>query len=206
MSASTALVDIRTATMDDGDRITGLLTEGFLDGPIAAWLVGWERDRRAVLYGYLGLQVERALRFGTVYVTADLSAVTCWLPHADGCTCPPHGHPVQVMAACDGWADRFFVLEDSFAAHHLPVPHQHLGFFAVEPGQETQARKLLDHCHRIFDGTGVITYVEAANPERRKLYETLGYQASDPVQLPELGPLWWPMVRTPTSDTPGGQR
>ncbi|MFD1320073.1 N-acetyltransferase [Micromonospora sonneratiae] len=205
MSASTSMVEFRTATMDDAERVNGLLTDAFLDGPVAAWLVGWERERRAVLYGYLGLQVERAVQFGTVYVTADLSAVACWLPHAAGRACPPPSYPVRLMGVCDGWADRFFTLEDSFAAHHLPVPHQHLTYLAVAPGQETQGGKLLDHCHTIFDDAGVVTYVEAVNPENRKLYEAHGYQASDPIQLPELGPHWWPMTRTPTTCTDGGR-
>ena len=70
----------RPATRDDVHRVTETLTLAFLHDPV--WSVALARPDGSTTHhaAYWQLYVEGSLRYSTVYLTEDASAVSVWIP------------------------------------------------------------------------------------------------------------------------------
>ncbi|MDG4790166.1 GNAT family N-acetyltransferase [Micromonospora sp. WMMD1102] len=196
MTVTAPQAEIRRATENDAEQIVQLLTDAFLTGPVADWLVPDETIRRKVYLGYFAIWAAHALENGLVYTTADLSGTALWYPRAH--TAEPVNYRLRLAEAAGPWLFKFLMLDDTFALHHPGWSHHYLAFLAVDPQRQSAGigSALLRHHHARLGSKPA--YLEASNERNRDLYLRHGYRTTGPFYLPRGGPPIWPMRYEPT--------
>jgi GNAT superfamily N-acetyltransferase len=172
----------RPATLDDLDPVTETLTLAFLHDPV--WSVALARpdgstDHHAAFWR---LYVEGALRYSTVFMTDDASAVSVWVPPG-GTELSRAGEEALerlVRATLEPTATRaMFKLWERFEANHpRDESHAYLGLLATHPdhrGVGIGQRLLVADLER-WDATGVPAYLESTNPVNDHRYERAGFR------------------------------
>ncbi len=128
------------------------------------------------------LYVEGALRYSTVFMTDDASAVSVWIP-PDGTELSNAGEEAVeklVVASLEPAAARAMAeLWERFAANHPEdEPHAYLSLLATHPdhrGQGIGQRLLADDLAR-WDSAALPTYLESTNPGNDHRYERAGFR------------------------------
>jgi GNAT superfamily N-acetyltransferase len=201
----TPLAGVRFAGSADLDQVVGLLTEAFLISPVGDWLVPDLPTRREIYRGYLAIHAAHVMKVGFADVTVDGSGVALWLPRLQRMP-PPDDYDEQLADVCGPWLRRFQLLDALLAEHHPRTPHHYLALLGVDPRAQRRGvgGALLNHHHANLDDAGVPAYLEASTVGSRDLYLRHGYTlaATAPVELPEGGPLLWPMWREPRPTQP----
>ena len=197
-----AAVGIRPATVADIDQITATLADAFLDTPDARWLIPDRPARETVYPPLCAVFADYALRHGRVDITSDGSGVAVWYPYTGTDVAPdPAEADRRITAACGRHADRFQLLDATFAARHPQTPHHYLAYLGVTPARQCQGigSALLAHHHAALDTAGLPAYLVAVSSGSRDLYARHGYtiHGAGPFHLPEAGPPMWPMLRSP---------
>jgi GNAT superfamily N-acetyltransferase len=172
----------RSATRDDVSPVTETLTLAFLHDPV--WSValarpGGSTDHHAA---YWKLYVEGALRYSTVFMTDDASAVSVWVP-PDGSELSKAGENAleQLVKATLEPAAVGAILElwERFAANHpRDEPHAYLSLLATHPdhrGQGIGQRLLAEDLVR-WDAARLPAYLESTNPGNDHRYERAGFR------------------------------
>ena len=172
----------RPANLADVDLVTETVTLAFVHDPI--WSVALARSDGSIDHhaAFWRLAVEGALRYSTVFMTDEASAVSVWIP-PEGTELSNDGVVAlkrMVDAALDPVAARaMFELWDRFAANHPHhEPHAYLSLLATHPdhrGQGIGQRLLAEDLAR-FDADGVATYLESTNPGNDHRYERAGFR------------------------------
>ena len=172
----------RPATLDDLGLVTETLSLAFLHDPV--WGVALARPDGSTVHhaAYWQIYVEGALRYSTVFMTDDASAVSVWIPPG-GTDLSDAGEkaiaqlvratlePAGVQAMFDLW-DRFAV------NHRHDEPHAYLSLLATHPdhrGQGIGQRLLAEDLAR-WDATRVPAYLESTNPANDHRYERAGFR------------------------------
>lgn len=197
-------VTVRPATRLDTRRLLMVLTDAFMDGPLADWLVPEAADRGAVAYRYSKLMVDLGLRHGQVDTTTDLAAVAIWYRRDEW---PPtfRDRAGRLARATGAYGQGFTMLDGLLDAHHPRLPHEHLAFLAVDRQMRGRGlgSTLLEVAHRRLDIFNRAAYVVATDPASRDLYARHGYQPAQPLRPGAGCPQVWPMWRPQTG---GGVR
>ena len=172
----------RPATLDDLGPVAGTLSMAFLHDPV--WGVALARPDGSTSHhaAFWQLYVEGALRYATVFMTEDASAVSVWIPPG-GTELSRDGEamvdrlikatlePDAVIAMHDLW--------ERFAANHpYDEPHAYLSLLATHPdhrGQGIGQRLLAENLVR-WDAARVPTYLESTNPANDHRYERAGFR------------------------------
>ena len=172
----------RPATLDDLGLATETLTLAFLHDPV--WSVALARPDGSTDHhaAYWRLYVEGALRYSTVFMTDDSSAVSVWIPPG-GTELSSDGEEALerlVEAALEPAAARAMVeLWERFAANHpRDEPHAYLSLLATHPdhrGQGIAQRLLVEDLAR-WDAARVPAYLESTNPGNDHRYERAGFR------------------------------
>ncbi|MHB8458897.1 MAG: GNAT family N-acetyltransferase [Candidatus Limnocylindrales bacterium] len=172
----------RPATLDDLGLVTETLTLAFLHDPV--WSVALARPDGSTVHhaAYWQLYVEGALRYSTVLMTDDASAVSVWVP-PDGTELSNAGEEALerlVKATLEPAAVRaMFELWARFAANRPhDEPHAYLSLLATHPdhrGQGIGQRLLMEDLAR-WDAAGVPAYLESTNPGNDHRYERAGFR------------------------------
>ena len=119
----------------------------------------------------------------------------------------PAEYAARLASACGPWLDRFQMIDNTFAKHHVNGPHHYLGFIGVATTRQGTGlgSRLLDRHHAFFDAHGIPAYLEASNESNHRLYQRHGYAdlPGSPFHLPDTGPPIWAMRRDPLL-LPGG--
>ncbi len=135
-----AAVGIRPATVADIDQITATLADAFLDTPDARWLIPDRPARETVYPPLCAVFADYALRHGRVDITSDGSGVAVWYPYTGTDVAPdPAEADRRITAACGRHADRFQLLDATFAARHPQTPHHYLAYLGVTPARQCHA-------------------------------------------------------------------
>jgi len=172
----------RPATVDDVGRVTETLTLAFLHDPV--WSVALARpdgstDHHAT---YWSLFVEDALRYSTVFMTSDASAVAVWIP-PDGTELTDHGTAAVerlVRSALEPAAVRaIFELWERFESNHPRAEsHAYLSLLATHPDHRGKGigQRLLAETLETWDAAGLPAYLESTNPGNDHRYERAGFR------------------------------
>jgi GNAT superfamily N-acetyltransferase len=165
------------------------------------WLVPDIEHRRQIAQPLFALHTDAYLPHGETYRTADGSGVAVWLPPGAQLQTPEQEEEfgAAVLHLAGPYADRAFLLAETFARHHPTTPHYYLQFLSTEPayqGRGIGSAFLRQMLHRA-DREGMPAYHEATTPKNRALYERHGYVAVGEIALPDDGPVVWPMWRDP---------
>ena len=131
---------------------------------------------------YWRLYVEGALRYSTVFMTQDASAVSVWIPPA-GTELSDAGEeaveqlvkatlePREVAAMIKLW--------ERFAANHPgDEPHAYLSMLATHPDHQGRGlgQGLLAEDLERWDAAGAPAYLESTNPGNDHRYERAGFR------------------------------
>ncbi len=175
------------------DPLGTILSDAFLTGDIAEWLVPDIEDRRRIYPQYWRMAVQHALSgAGEVFAGGDTSGVAVWYPAASG---PPSAEPPDLArrlhAICGPYTERFLALHQAMGAAHPGQPHHYLAFVAVTPSQQGRGigTALIRHRLQELEIAAMPAYLEATNRRNLALYVHLGFQPmGSPITLPDDGP------------------
>ena len=172
----------RAAIADDVDRVTETIRLAFLGDPV--WSIALARlDGSTVhLDGYWRLYVEGALRYSTVFMTEDASAVSVWVP-PDGTELSEAQEAALEQVIRTNLEPKtvraLFELWDRFGANHpRQEPHAYLSLLATHPVHRGHGlgQKLLSEDLARFDSQGLAAYLESTNPGNDHRYERAGFK------------------------------
>jgi ribosomal protein S18 acetylase RimI-like enzyme len=172
----------RPATLDDVDPVVETLTLAFRRDPV--WSValarpGGSTDHHAA---YWRLYVEGALRYSTVFMTQDASAVSVWIPPSGTELSDAGEEAVEqlVKATLEPRAVAAMIkLWERFAANHpRDEPHAYLSLLATHPDHQGRGlgQGLLAEDLGRWDAAGAPAYLESTNPGNDHRYERAGFR------------------------------
>jgi GNAT superfamily N-acetyltransferase len=172
----------RPATLDDLGLVTETLSLAFLHDPV--WGVALARPDGSTVHhaAYWRMYVEDALRYSTVFMTEDASAVSVWIPPG-GTDLTDAGEKAieQLVRATlePAGVQAIFELWERFAANHPhDEPHAYLSLLATHPdhrGQGIGQRLLAEDLAR-WDAARTPAYLESTNPANDHRYERAGFR------------------------------
>jgi GNAT superfamily N-acetyltransferase len=180
-----------------------VLAAAFADDPVFLHLLpAGIRRRSQRIHRLFDLELRHGLRSGGGWISADGDGVALWYPPGLWETPTWQGMlhlPVSIatMGSHLSVAMRTMTL---MQAHHPREPHWYLLCLGTEPARQSRGigsavlRPMLATC----DAQRLPAYLEASSERNRALYLRHGFQDSgEPLQLPDDGPLMYPMWREP---------
>ncbi|RSM43873.1 GNAT family N-acetyltransferase [Actinoplanes sp. ATCC 53533] len=181
---------IRIATSDDLPAVAEVLTEAFLHGDLAGWLIPHLDTRARIYQPYFALLTEQALARGRVQLCGN-GAVAVWYA-IDGGPFPELPDYGRRLAEITGaFEPRFAVLDQAMHAHHpYDQRHHYLALLAVHPDEQHRGlgSGLLAHHHAELDAADTPAYLEATGPRNRRMYARRGYRPRPIFHLASGGP------------------
>lgn len=201
------MTSVRLATIDEISELAAVLARAFAHDPFYAWMAGDAPERNQRMRdGWSGILRYGSAHMEQTYTTDDHAGVAIWLP-------PGHRGPsvidslrqMPALARLAGWG-RLRKIGDAMAdleAHrrrHAPSPHFYLSALGVEPDRQGEGvgtalvKPVLDRCDR--DRTPA--YLETAVARNVLLYERLGFDVVEEIDLPGTDIHGWLMLRAPS--------
>jgi GNAT superfamily N-acetyltransferase len=200
------MATVRLATTGEIGDLAAVLARAFARDPFYVFLAGDAPERtQRMRDGWAGI-----LRFGSAhlshtYTTDDLAGAAVWLP-------PGYRGPglidslrqMPALARLSGWR-RLRVVGDTVASleqrrhRHVGAPHYYLSAIGVDPARQGEGigtalmQPVLDRCDR----DGVPAYLESAVARNVLLYERLGFDVVEEMDLPGTDIHGWLMLRAP---------
>jgi GNAT superfamily N-acetyltransferase len=185
------------------------LADAFEGEPVTEWIGAQHmgrRSRRQLMF-MLDLEVQVFPNGGSVVTVDDgqggLAGVCLSLPPGrwampksiDGRT------TARFFRAYGFRLARVIRMQRAMAERHPSEPHYYYRWIGVRPRFRRQGlgsalmHPTLDHC----DKEGLPAYLEASSELSAALYQRLGFVQQGVLQLPDGGPMVWPMWRPPRS-------
>jgi GNAT superfamily N-acetyltransferase len=195
---------VRLATLDEIPELAGVLARAFAHDPFYSYLAGDAPERsQRMKDGWSGI-----LRYGTAhlahtYTTEDRAGVALWLPPGyRGPSVLDTLRQMPALARLAGWR-RLRTVGDAVAAleerrhHHVPEPHFYLSALGVEPERQGTGTgtALLKPVLEKTDRDGTPAYLETATARNVLLYERLGFDVVEEMDLPGTDVRGWLMLR-----------
>ena len=176
-------MDFRVASVGDTEAVTDTIRLAFMTDPIWAPALSRPDGSTEHLQAFWRLYVEGGLRFSTVFMLADASAVAVWIPPGETELSEEQDSELHRLIGANfsaGFAEKEFELYDRIeSAHPRDVPHAYLCIIATHPGHRGNGigQQLLAANLAYWDARGIPSYLESTNPENLHRYERAGYRA-----------------------------
>lgn len=173
--------EIRVATAEDVDAVTGVISAAFHVDPVWSWAFP-DPVRRAEQYAvWWRLCVLGAMRFPWTWVSGAYEAVSVWVPPEEAELSPAQEDEVEPMlVGLLGTDDAPRVLETLHrfeAARPDDRPHYYLSLLGTAPahrGRGAGMALLAANLDRV-DAEGAAAYLESTNPANLARYESVGF-------------------------------
>jgi ribosomal protein S18 acetylase RimI-like enzyme len=196
---------VRPAHAGDAEAMTHILATGFREDPPLAWILPDPGDRERLSRAFFAPFVDMVLTDGHAYVSTDLSGTALWLDVDIDADRADDGAAFR-QRFIDGlgqeYANRFFVLDDLFTAHHPGhESHSYLMFIGVRPERQCQGvgTALLAAGLAAADAVSRPAYVEASSTRNAALYGRHRFESmNSSLALPDgpsIYPMWRPAAR-----------
>jgi GNAT superfamily N-acetyltransferase len=196
---------VRLATPGDIPELAAVLARAFARDPFQTWLAGDAPERtQRVRDAWSGILRFGSGRLAATWTTDDLAGVAIWLPPGYRPSITDSVRQVPSLARLVGWR-RLRVVGDAteeleeHRRRHSPAPHYYLRAVGVDPRRQDEGigsalvRPVLDRC----DVESVAAYLETAVARQVLLYERLGFDVVDELDLPRTDIHAWLMLRRP---------
>ncbi len=181
--------------------------DAFVDDPVVSFLRpgGLRPEARLRRMFVVELELYVLRNGGTVWTTSGHDGAVAVLP-PDGWELPKSltgREALQWLRAFRTRLPRASRVQRAMEERHPREPHFYVRTIGVRRAMQGQGvgsmlmRPTLDRA----DSAGLPTYLEASSERSAALYERLGFRQLGAFELPDGGPLVWPMLRTPASDT-----
>ena len=189
----TTVDEARVATRDEADVVTELIVGAFYEDPTWSWAFPDPDLRRAQHRRFWRAYVDGAMRFPWVWLTANDTAASLWIPPGERELTEAQEEAVErlleELLGTD--AQRVFRAFELFEDKHpRDEPHFYLSLLATDPQQRGRGYglRLLAAILAAIDAAGVPAYLEARNPANVPLYERYGFRVAGGFDLPDGGP------------------
>ncbi|MGH2417314.1 MAG: GNAT family N-acetyltransferase [Candidatus Limnocylindria bacterium] len=201
------MTSARLATADEIPDLAAVLASAFARDPFYVFLAGDAPERgQRMRDGWSGILRYGSARLSHTYTTDDHAGVALWLP-------PGYGGPslldslrqMPALARLAGWR-RLRTIGDAVASleehrhRHVARPHFYLSAIGVEPARQGEGvgtalmLPVLGRC----DQEGIPAYLETAVARNVLLYERLGFDVVEEMDLPGTDIHGWLMLRSAT--------
>jgi GNAT superfamily N-acetyltransferase len=195
---------VRLATPDEIPELAGVLARAFAHDPFYSYLAGDAPERNQRMKdGWTGILTFGSAHLVHTYTTDDRAGVAIWLPPGyRGPSVLDSLRQMPALARLAGWR-RLRTVGDAVAAleerrhHHVPQPHFYLSALGVEPERQGTGTgtALMKPVLERADGDGMPAYLETATARNVLLYERLGFEVVEEMDLPRTDVRGWLMLR-----------
>ncbi|MEW1839840.1 GNAT family N-acetyltransferase [Nonomuraea angiospora] len=198
MTVDTPYASVRQADGADEQAVLDVLTEAFMNDPLACWLFPEASERgRLQAHFYRSLLAHPTAE---AYLIGGREGASLWLAPAADRT-PPDDTPEADQEAVFGEnGARLRAVGEALAQRHPGhEPHLYLACMGVVGGRQGAGlgTAMLRHRLERADADGLAAYLEASSPRSRDLYLRHGFEdLGEPVRVAD-SPLLWPMWRPP---------
>ncbi|MEO3888341.1 GNAT family N-acetyltransferase [Nonomuraea sp. B5E05] len=199
MPVDTPYASVRRAGDADQQRVLDVLTEAFMNDPLACWLFPDAGGRgRLQAYFYRPMLTHPTAE---AYLAGGSAGASVWQTPAAGRT-PHEENPDAVgqNAVLGESGARLRALGQALAPRHPQhEAHLYLPCMGVISGRQGAGlgSAMLRHRLERADADGLPAYLEASSPRSRALYQRHGFEdRGEPVRVAD-SPLLWPMWRQP---------
>jgi GNAT superfamily N-acetyltransferase len=192
-----AAANPKRANISDAAQLARLFTAAFLNDPVFDWIARSGPRRAAGLERFFfWLLRMRAIPFGEVWMSADGSVATAWLP--PDVPASPGGLWEQLRLIPMFWRlcgfprlMRGSAMSEAMEKNHPHDRHYYLSFIAVAPRLQGMGlgSALLETTLARIDQTGTPAYLENSNPKNTRLYEKHGFMRRKNIAPPGAPPL-----------------
>ncbi|WP_326558122.1 GNAT family N-acetyltransferase [Micromonospora sp. NBC_01796] len=201
MTNDTPYAPVWRADVADRQAVSGILTEAFMDDPVACWLFPASGERRRLQSHFYGHLLDRGT--AEAYLVGRGEGASVWLALAAGQAPeeePPDAPDVDQKSIFGENGARLRTLGQALAERHpRREPHLYLSCMGVVGGRQGAGlgSAMLRHRLERADADGIAAYLEASSPRSRALYLRYGFEdLGEPVRVAD-SPLLWPMWRQP---------
>jgi GNAT superfamily N-acetyltransferase len=195
---------VRGIGVGDATGVIDTLTLAFLDDPVMTWVFRDASRRRAqlsALWRHLATGVYLPAGGCTALAEpgAEVAATALWRPPDAPENQYFEEHIEDLVTDLGEDLARLGTVGDLMGEHHPEEPHWYLLALGTRPERQGHGlgARLLGHTLTELDRSGTAAYLEATSPRSRALYERHGFEVTGVIELPEDGPLLWPMWRPP---------
>ena len=177
---------VRVATRSDLPGLTETLWGAFQEDPLWSWAFP---DRRTMKPWWRFL-IGSALRYPSVFVAGDYTAVSVWIPPGGSELTPREEEQVEPLLAqlVGSRAPEVVELMERFeSSHPRDRPHHYLSLLGTHPdhrGAGLGMRLLAENLDQI-DELGMPSYLESSNPRNDARYERLGFERKGEFSTPD---------------------
>jgi ribosomal protein S18 acetylase RimI-like enzyme len=185
-------LDPRRAGASDLDAVVAILVSAFYDDPTWSWAFPDPSQRREQHRQLWTLFVEGAMRYSWVWLTAEATATSVWIPPDGTDLSTEQESAMETLLAGLGHAGSRATqtLQLCEQAHPRDVPHFYLSLLgtSVEHRGRGHGLGLLAENLRLIDEARMPAYLEASNTVNVALYQRYGFVVRDSLTLPSDGP------------------
>lgn len=198
---------VRLATAEEVPRLADALADAFARDPVYTWMLPGGLRLRARLRTMFGAELEQYIlpNNGTVWTTAGCDGAAAVLPPG-AWEMPSSVSGRQALKWVRAFGTRFpraVRVQKATEEHHLREPHFYVRVIGVRPALQGQGvgSALMQPALQRADSAGLPVYLEASSRRSAALYERLGFEHLDALELPDNGPPVWRMRRPPAEST-----
>lgn len=181
----------------DVAQIVDSMTVAFSADPLVRWLYPSAQQYLKCFPDFVRILGCPAFEHKTVYCTDDYSGAALWLPpHCDPDNDAIGEYLQQTISPQQ--QEQVFTVFDQISHYHPKEPHWYLAMVGVDAccqGQgygSTLIQPILKECDR----NKQIAYLESSSPGSASLYQRLGFEVLETIQIDDSPPLL-PMIRYP---------
>ncbi|MDX3108761.1 GNAT family N-acetyltransferase [Nonomuraea angiospora] len=198
MTVDTPYASVRQADGADEQAVLDVLTEAFMNDPLACWLFPEVSERgRLQSHFYRSLLARPTAE---AYLIGGREGASLWLAPAADRTPPDDAPEAEQEAVFGENGARLRAVGEALARRHPDhEPHLYLACMGVAGGRQGAGlgTAMLRHRLERADADGLAAYLEASSPRSRDLYLRHGFEdLGEPVRVAD-SPLLWPMWRRP---------
>jgi GNAT superfamily N-acetyltransferase len=170
-----AALEVRTATGDDLDALTTLLTAAFDQDPLWRW--AFPESGLETLWRFL---IRSALRYPNTSIAGDFAAAAVWIPPGGVELTEAEEEQVEPLlrGVIGPRAAEVIELMERFDANHPhDPPHYYLSLLGTDPSRRGEGigMALLRHNLAQLDTEGMPAYLESTNPLNDARYGSVGF-------------------------------
>jgi GNAT superfamily N-acetyltransferase len=190
-------LEVRSATPEDLDGLTALLTAAFEHDPIWRW--AFPDSGLEVLWRFL---IGSALRYPNVWVAADYAAAAVWIPPGGAELTEAEEEEIEPLleSVIGARAAEVIELMERFDSNHPhDAPHHYLSLLGTDPARRGEGigMSLLRHNLAQIDAQGLPAYLESTNPANNLRYQGEGFAPRGSFSTPDDQHVVTTMWRTP---------
>lgn len=193
--------EAQLAELTDSRELSLVLAQAFEEDPFMVWMFPEPKFRLKLIEAWMRVEVESAIRMGTSWVSVDggeIVAGTIWSPPGrdlhEGGTFNQLWY--LVLGANPNRTSELAEGLSMLGNTHPAEPHFYLNTVGVTPNRKGRGHgsAIIHHTLGLADHAGHPCYLESSSPRNVPLYERLGFDVVNEINLPN-GPTMWGMWR-----------